>query len=338
MPVYNAEKYLVEAIDSILQQTFTNFEFIIINDGSTDSSADIIESYVESDSRVIHVRNKNQGISSSLNHGIKIAKGEYIARMDADDISFPHRFEEQIKFMETNKDIGVCGTWVDLIGDIRAGEYNRHPINDEELKVRLIFSVCFVHPSVIMRRDILVSTNNYYDPTFTSAQDYELWSRLKDYTKFSNVPKTLMEYRILTTSVSALANNSKTEKRYDLISSVSNKILSTLGMVTTVEESKRHYKLGLNSRLRSGIYCISTLGNYFEKMVIANNLSKKFSDKYLRKYLAEKYAYAVIFKAKKSIKATRYFFSPLFFTGFFLISKKMLSKKINKVKISYNKV
>lgn len=338
MPVYNAEEYLVEAIESILSQTYVHFEFIIINDGSTDCSETIIDSYVESDHRVIHLKNKNQGISLSLNHGIQIAKGKYIARMDADDISFPNRFAEQIQFMEANKDIGVCGTWVDLIGDIRAGEFNRHPIEDEELKVRLLFTVCFVHPSVVMRRELLVKTNNFYNEKYTSAQDYDLWARLKDFTKFSNIPQTLMQYRISKDSVSALANNAKTEKRYDLISSVSNKMLATLGMSITVDESVRHYKLGLNSRLRSGSYCINTLGYYFEQIIDANNQSQKFCNKYLRKYLAEKYAYAVIFRLKKSIKTSKYLFSSLFIIGFYQISKKMLSKKIHKIKISNNRV
>lgn len=297
MPVYNAEKYLIEAIDSILLQTYTNFEFIIINDGSTDASANIINSYANSDPRVIHVENDNQGISLSLNHGIKIARGEYIARMDADDISLPDRFKEQIKFMEDNKDIGVCGTWVDLIGDIRDGEYKRHPTSDEELKVRLLFSVCFVHPSVIIRRELLIRTNNFYDPNYTSAQDYELWSRLKNCTQFANIPKTLMKYRVLSDSVSALANNSKTDKRYNLISGISNRILSTLGIITTATESKRHYKLGLNSRLRGGDYCLETLSDYFERIMAANKKSRQFNEGYLNGYLAEKYAYALIFKA-----------------------------------------
>lgn len=338
MPVYNAEKYLVEAIESILEQTYEKFEFLIINDGSTDSSSIIIDSYAKKDSRITHVKNQNQGISLSLNCGIALAKGEYIARMDADDISLAVRFEEQIKFMEKNQNVGVCGTWVDLIGEIKAGEYKRHPTSDEELKVRLLFSVCFVHPSVIMRRELLVRTNNFYDPTYTSAQDYELWSRLKDCTQFANIPKTLMKYRVLSDSVSALANNSKTDKRYNLISSISNRILSTLGVLTTATESKRHYKLGLNSRLRGGDYCLETLSDYFEIIMAANKKSQQFNEGYLSGYLAEKYAYAVIFKFKKSFENSKYLFSLFFITGFFKITTVMISKNFNRIKMTGNKV
>lgn len=338
MPVYNAEKYLVEAIDSILEQTYKNFEFLIINDGSTDSSSIIIDTYAKQDSRIIHVRNQNQGISLSLNHGITLAKGKYIARMDADDISLADRFEEQIKFMEKNQNIGVCGTWVDLIGEIRAGEYKRHPVSDEELKVRLLFSVCFVHPSVIIRRELLIRTNNFYDPNYTSAQDYELWSRLKDCTQFANIPKTLMKYRVLSNSVSALANNSKTDKRYNLISDISNRVLSTLGILTTAAESKRHYKLGLNSRLRGGDYCLETLSDYFERIMAANKKSRQFNEGYLNGYLAEKYAYAVIFKFKKSFKNSKYLFSLFFITGFVEIIKAMILKNFNRIKMTGSKV
>lgn len=330
MPVYNAEEYLEEAIESILNQTYENFEFIIINDGSTDTSSCIIDKYVEKDSRVIHVKNDNQGISISLNNGIALAKGKYIARMDADDISLCNRFEEQIEFMEANIEIGVCGTWVDFIGDIRPGEYKRHPISNDELRVRLLFSVCFVHPSVMIRRKLLVDTNNYYDPQYTSAQDYDLWCRLADYTQFATIPKTLMKYRVLPNSVSALANNSKTDKRYNLINSISQKVLMNLGVTTTINESRRHYKLGLNSRLKDGDYCLATLKTYFIKIIKANDKCKQFNDKCLRVFLAEKYAYAVIFKLKSSIKNGKFMWSIMFMVGFYKILYAMVLKKINK--------
>jgi glycosyltransferase involved in cell wall biosynthesis len=328
MPVYNAEKYLTEAIESILEQTYEYFEFIIINDGSTDSSSIIIDSYAEIDSRIRHVKNKNQGISLSLNDGINIAKGEFIARMDADDISLSTRFEEQVKFMENNPEIGVCGTWAKLIGDIKDGEYNRPPSNHDELKIRLLFSVCFVHPSVMMRRSLLIKTNNLYDPNFTSAQDYDLWSRLETHTNFSNIPKTLIKYRVLKNSVSALANNSKSEVRFNLISSVNNRFLNGLGIAPTDDESKRHYKLGLNSRLRPADYCLYTLLPYFNVIMQSNIKVHEFNEKKLKIYLAEKYAYAVIFKLKSSIKFSRYLLSSFFILGIYQVIKIHFIKKI----------
>jgi len=110
MSVYNAQKYLDEAIESILNQTYSNFEFIIINDGSTDKSLEIIENYAKKDSRIIVINRENKGLIYSLNEGIRKANGKYIARMDADDISLPQRLEKQVEFMEKNKNIGICGT------------------------------------------------------------------------------------------------------------------------------------------------------------------------------------------------------------------------------------
>ena len=111
MPVYNAEKYVAEAIDSILNQTFNDFEFLIINDGSTDNSLDIIKSY--DDPRITIINNEtNLGLSHTLNKGIELARGEYIIRMDADDISLSIRLEKQIEFMDSNQHIGICGSWI----------------------------------------------------------------------------------------------------------------------------------------------------------------------------------------------------------------------------------
>ena len=116
MPAYNAEKYIAESIESILSQTFTDFEFIIINDASTDSTKEIIESF--QDSRIILINNEqNLGVAKSLNIGIATAKGKYIARMDADDISLPERFQTQFNFMEKNPDIDICGSWARMFGD-----------------------------------------------------------------------------------------------------------------------------------------------------------------------------------------------------------------------------
>ena len=116
MSVYNGEKYLAEAIKSILNQTYKNFEFIIVNDGSKDNSVEIIKNYMKKDNRIVLIDRENKGLPYSLNEGISIAKGQYIARMDADDISLSNRFEKQIKYMEENK-IDVCGSYIKLFGD-----------------------------------------------------------------------------------------------------------------------------------------------------------------------------------------------------------------------------
>lgn len=135
MSVYNAEKYLDEALQSILNQ---NFEFIIINDGSTDKSLEIIEKYKYQDTRIVLISRENRGLIASLNEGIELAKGKYIARMDADDISLPNRFEEQLKIMENDKEIVVCGSWINVFGENRKDKVSKYFEHDKQIKANLI--------------------------------------------------------------------------------------------------------------------------------------------------------------------------------------------------------
>lgn len=193
MPVYNGEKYLRDAIDSILFQTFEDFEFIIVNDGSKDKTEEIILSYI--DPRIVYIKNsENLQISKSLNKGISIAQGKYIARMDADDISLPERFERQYYFMESNPHIGLCGTWLETFGKI--SEVWKMPTSHDEIAITLLFNSCIMHPTVFLRKSILLSLSHIYDYRFDGAEDYELWTRLIFHTKFSNFPQILFQYRI----------------------------------------------------------------------------------------------------------------------------------------------
>ncbi len=209
MPVYNGEKYLKEAIDSILNQTYTNFEFIIINDGSTDKSEEIIKSY--KDKRIILVNNEeNLRLPRTLNKGIDLAKGQYIARMDADDVSLPHRFAKQVEFMEKNPEIGVSGTGVKYIGFPEFGLSDSwtkylaflpkritNPYSDSEiLKCCLIFYNPLIHPSVMMRKSMLDENEIRYSLLTNEAQDLEMWISCSKHFKMSNIKETLLLYRL----------------------------------------------------------------------------------------------------------------------------------------------
>lgn len=193
MSAYNAENFIKEAIDSILSQTFTDFEFIIINDASTDSTESIIKSY--GDSR-IKLRNnqQNEGLAKSLNAGLDIANGKYIARMDADDVSLPERFQKQFDFMEQNPDVDLCGTFYETFGDKIF--VVRTPENDTDIKDTLFFYNCIAHPSVMIRKDSFEKYGIKYDEDLRSAQDYELWCREADRLKYANIPEILLKYRI----------------------------------------------------------------------------------------------------------------------------------------------
>lgn len=138
MSVYNGEKYLAEAIESILNQTYKNFELIIINDGSKDNSVEIIKNYMKQDNRIVLIDRENKGLPYSLNEGISVAKGEYIARMDADDISLPTRFEKQVDYMQKNE-LDVCGSYIKLFGDNRKEQVIKNPITNEDIRFSLLF-------------------------------------------------------------------------------------------------------------------------------------------------------------------------------------------------------
>lgn len=196
MGVYNGETYLREAIESILAQTFTDFEFVIIDDGSTDKSLEIIKSYT--DPRIRLVRNpKNMRLIYTLNRGLDLAKGEYVARMDADDISDPTRLEKQVTFLDNHSKVGVCGTYVRIFTRIPGvGVTPKFPTKSEEIKATLLFENAVQHPAVMLRKKILDKYMVRYSSDFLHIEDYELWVRLAKYCDFAIIPEVLLFYRL----------------------------------------------------------------------------------------------------------------------------------------------
>jgi glycosyltransferase involved in cell wall biosynthesis len=195
MSVYNGEKYLRQAINSILSQTFKNFEFIIVNDGSSDDTYKIASSY--SDERIIIISNKkNLGLTKSLNIGLNITKGDYVARMDADDVSFPGRFEIQADFLDRNPDFGLVGSWVEYIG-LKGKELGikKNPTDYSVILKKILRYNTFVHSSLMIRRSVLEKVEGYNEQ-FKFAQDYDLILKIAKLTKVTNLPKVLLSYRI----------------------------------------------------------------------------------------------------------------------------------------------
>jgi glycosyltransferase involved in cell wall biosynthesis len=193
MSVYNGEKYLREAVDSILNQTFRDFEFIIVDDGSTDRTWVALQSY--DDPRIVLLRNEeNIGLTRSLNKGLAVARGEYIARMDADDISLPERFEKQVKALDENPCLGLVGSNTYLFNAAGRRKTKKYPQTDLEIKWYLLFSNGFSHPAVMFRHH-LVKEIGFYDETLTSAQDYEFFSRIAEHCEVGNLPQPLVVRR-----------------------------------------------------------------------------------------------------------------------------------------------
>lgn len=197
MSTYNDEKYIEESISSILNQSYKNFNFIIIDDSSTDNTLEIIKKYKEIDDRIILMENdKNLGLSHNLNKGVMISKADYIARMDADDISHPDRLLTQIKEMIENQNLDVLGSFANEINE--SGKFVkllRVPTNNKNI-YKLLWTCPFIHPSVMFKRKSILEVGNY-KKEIRRRQDYELWFRCgQNSLKFKNIDKPLIDYRI----------------------------------------------------------------------------------------------------------------------------------------------
>lgn len=194
MPAYNAEKYLREAIESILSQTFTDFELIIINDGSTDRTKEIILSY--DDPRIVYIENEqNSGICITLNKGLEAARGRYIARMDSDDISMPERLAKQVEYMDTHPEIGVSGTDIEVFGEGLQPYVFNEVYEPDMCSAGLLFNPCFAHPTVIMRGDVIRDYGLRYDDEFKGLEDLRMWWEFAKVSRLSNLPAPLLRYR-----------------------------------------------------------------------------------------------------------------------------------------------
>lgn len=218
MPLYNTEKYIGEAVESILNQTYTNFEFIIIDDASTDNSVAIVQSYQDSRIQLI-VKPQNTGLTVSLNMGLKLAKGKYIARMDSDDISVLNRLATQVAFMEANADVAVCGSWFQYINK---ETIIQHPEHHYEIKVALLSYCAIGHPTVMLRNEFLQQHQLTYNTEMEPAEDYALWAKISCLGKLANLPDVLLQYRVHENQVSSV----RSSKQYD----ISNKIRMDLLM------------------------------------------------------------------------------------------------------------
>ncbi len=193
LPVYNGEKYLAETLQSIVNQSFTDFETLIINDGSKDKTQYIIEQFQKIDPRIKSISRENRGLIATLNEGLDLIQSPYIARIDADDLCHRQRLELQFKFMEANPQVGVCGSNIKFFGD-SSFDFN-FPTSNEELKAMLIYRPSFAHPAVMLRKKIMNINKLYYDKNFVDCEDYKLWLDMADVTQFGSLPYNLLFYR-----------------------------------------------------------------------------------------------------------------------------------------------
>ena len=301
MPVFNGKEYLADSINSILKQTYSNFELIIINDGSKDNSEDIIKIFT--DTRIKYYYQTNHGLAQTLNYAISLAKGIYLARMDQDDISMPERFEQQVSFLEKYPDYAIVGTWADIWVDNEPSKRcHKHPSESYILKFHLLFDNPFVHSSMMIRKSTidevgLYCTDEYRQP----PEDYELWSRIARVYEVSNIPKVLHIYREAKNSMSRVSNNPFAEK----VEKISKENLSwttkeqinnpvVIDIVELTHGNRNDVKITskfkeISNFLLNIIHKYENLSEYHE--VVLKKQIKELIDRIFHSFLRRKYGY-----------------------------------------------
>ena len=234
LPVYNSEKYLKKSIKSILDQSFSDFEIIAINDGSIDNSLSILDSFHDKRIKIFH-NIKNIGISASLNFGIQNSSGEYIARMDSDDICLSNRLKNQTYFLDQNLNVDIVGSYFKTFGYTIPRKICP-PLQDNQIKAGLLFNAVLGHPVVMMRKESFLSNKLKYDSNYDGAEDYELWVRSSSKLCFANIPQVLLLYRIHPKQISS----GNRLKQINIADSIRLKYLSDLNISLTDREKEIH--------------------------------------------------------------------------------------------------
>lgn len=205
VPIYNGRKTLSAAVRSLLSQSWTDFEIIAIDDGSTDGSYDLVAGIA--DPRISLHRQTNQGLAATLNRGIEMAQGRFIARLDQDDLALPERFARQVSMLTEHPEVALLGTWAQIYASEQPTDrYHRHPASAEAINLALQFDNPFVHSSVMMRADALRSTGGYHVHEVRGfPEDYELWSRMAGRFRVANLPEVLTIYREVPGSITRVS-------------------------------------------------------------------------------------------------------------------------------------
>ncbi len=201
LPVYDGEHHLADAVRSVLAQTFRDFELIVIDDGSTDRTGAILSDFSDARLRIVRFP-ANRGLVEALNVGIRESKSELIARMDADDLCMPRRFERQVAFMNAHPEVDACGTWTRVFGNRRG--VRRLPVEPEHVRAHLFFGGAIDHPSLMMRRAFVTQNGLTYNDDFPCAEDLDFLMRAADVGTLANVPEVLLRYRTHSRQVSVV--------------------------------------------------------------------------------------------------------------------------------------
>lgn len=296
LPVHNGSKFLKEAIESVLGQTLTDFELVIVDDMSVDDTPLIIRSY--SDPRIQYIRSdKRLKLAGALNLGISRAKGEFVARMDADDICCKDRLEKQVAHMRKYKDLILCGSAIESFGN---GVLSRreYPAGSQYIRTYLLFDNPFAHPTVMWRTSFFNRTKLKYDVDYYPAEDYALWSDLVLQGKCDNLVEPLLKYRIHPASMTRSDSCNMDQQAMR----IHRNLLTLLGLEPTDDELLVH-RYGCTNRLypKNDVFALRTLGNWFIKLQKCNSKTSLYDNALFRRCLAELW-YAACYHAMQNIR------------------------------------
>lgn len=274
MPVYNSEQYIKESLDSIINQTYQNLEILLVDDGSTDRSVEIIKSYKDERIRLIQNR-KNRGIPYTRNVGLKEASGEYIAIMDSDDIAVPNRIERQVQYLETNKKIDAIGSFYIKFGGKFEKRVQSRFTAPEEIKAMLLFYNPIANPSVTLRKSTLLKNNLTYHLDFFVAQDYQMWAQLIKVGNIAILPEYLLKYRFGHENISKISNRDRVVRRKKLIDAIHEDLIKYYNIPLNKEEIEVFNDFFTES-YGGAIQDVQTLTNVIRKLKVWNEQKKVF--------------------------------------------------------------
>ena len=296
MSVYNAEKYIQESIDSILQQTFTDFEFIIYNDNSNDNTGKILSTYTDPRIKVL-INSENKGLTYNLNHGVEHARGKYVARMDADDIAVSNRLEIQYQYLEKHPEISILGGqvhfFINSIDD--EGPTTHEPLDNDSIRVQLLLGFSLYHPTVMFRVDDLKLYNLNYDISFRYSQDLALWSQAMHYVKLANLPKIVTYMREHPNKIS-IAKHSLQKECSDRVHLQE---LKRLGVTNLSNEEQISFLSFCACETQLSVQSLIHYDAAIDKIRKENSKTNFFNDSILLKIALNKYKYACYYLIKE---------------------------------------
>ncbi|WP_272995632.1 glycosyltransferase [Paraglaciecola agarilytica] len=276
IPVYNAERYILKALRSVCEQSYQNLQIIVLDDGSTDRSKELIES-VE-DERIYLVSRENRGLIATLNEGISLSSGDYIARMDADDICLANRFAKQLEYLQKQTNVGVVFTGIEYIN--ASGDIIRKKISNETRKiesVELLFGCPVCHPTAMFNMNVLAKCDIKYDSDFNKTEDYELWTRLINITQIGILSEALFQYRIHSESITSKSSD---EQRNTAVRAI-------MKNLSNLDSQKLESSLGVIYNNHQGVEStVLTMISLSKVFLLLNRINQSFS-RY--KYLSKSY-------------------------------------------------